>query len=456
MKQNPLLVAVLALVVLGGFVYYTQENPPEPEANTAPLVRVEEETVRQVTVTRPDGETVVVQRNAGEPWTFGAGVSVPADDSAINLMVTNLASLDAARVVQEEATDWAAYGLDGTGQLAVTMEAVEAGPTSIIFGDATPTGSSVYARLAGDSRLYTTFSYARDNFDKSVFDWRDKRFVRVDEDTVASLSVAVGPRSFEFSKDALDWRITDPAELRADRRAVGDLMRELTSAQMRSVLAEGDGAASDEYSVVRPYAVAEIVDASGSHVLTIAEGGPSGYYAKSSDLPGGVYEVPATFAESLDRDLNEFRERDLFDFGFGDLSRIEIRDGDKRATIEKQDSEWILTTDGGRQASSEKVQTLIDALRALSAVGFPANDADAQGRYGLAPPVIEVETTLALGELAPEKVLISDPTAEQVYASRMGEGPTYEVEKSAAEQIREAIDSVLSPDVEEEDVAEEE
>lgn len=456
MKQNPLLVAVLALVVLGGFVYYTQENPPEPESDTVPLVRVEEETIRQVTVEKPGGETVVVQRDADEPWTFGAGVSVPANDSAIDLMVTNLASLDAARIVQEEATDWAAYGLDGTGQLTVTMEAGEAAPTSIIFGDATPTGSSVYVRLEDDSRLYTIFSYARDNFDKTVFDWRDKRLIRVDEDTIASLSVAVGPRSFEFAKDVLDWRITDPADLRADRRAVGDLMRELTNAQMRSVLVEGDASASDEYSVVRPYAVAEIVDDSGSHVLTIAEGGPSGYYAKSSDLPGGVYEVPATFAESLDRELDDFRERSLFDFGYGDLNHIEIRDGDKRATIEKRESEWILTTDGDRQASSEKVQTLIDALRALSAVGFPANDAEAQDRYGLAPPVIEVETTIALGGLAPEKVLISDPTAEQVHASRMGEGPTYEVEKSAAEQIREAIDSVLSPDAEEEEIAEEE
>src|SRR5690606_2006049 len=140
----------------------------------------------------------------------------------------------------------------------------------------------------------------------------------------------------------------EPADIRADRLTVADLERELTSAQMSSVLAEGDEAAVNEYAVTRPYAVAEIVDAEGSHILTIAEGGPSGYFAKSSDLPGGVYEVSESLASSLDKQLDDYRNPNLFDFGFDDLNRIDIRDGQKQATIEKQEQDWKLTTDGNR------------------------------------------------------------------------------------------------------------
>jgi hypothetical protein len=444
MKPNPLLVAVLALVVLGGFVYYTRENPPEPESATVPLIRVEADAIQRVTVAKATGEIVVVERTPDTPWAFGAGVTVPADDAVIDLMVSNLASLDAVRVVQEETTDWGHYGLDG-GQLTVTMNTADALPKSIIFGDSTPTGTSVYVRLADDPRLFTTFSYARDNFDKTVFDWRYKRLVRVDEDSTTSLSVEVGTRKVEFAKDVLDWSFTNPTGLRANRRVVGDLMREIASAQMSSVIAEQDEGAVAEYSITTPYAVAEIIDDSGSHMLTIAKGGPSGYFAKTSDLPGGVYEVPSTFAESLDRDVVEFRERNLFDFGFGDLSHIKLRDGDNRATIEKQDTEWVLTTEGGRQVAAEKVQALIDSLRAVAAISFPADTADAQRRYGLAAPVIEIETAIAMEVLAPEKVLIGDLSAAQVYAARSGEGPTYEIEKAAAEQIRQAIHDVLAP-----------
>lgn len=445
MKQNPLLIAVLVLVVLGGVVYYTRENPPDPESDAVPLVRVSEAVVRKVTVLKPGGETVVVERQADQPWTFGAGVSVPADDSAINLMVTNLASLDASRIVQDETADWAPYGLEGDGLLRVNMETSEGAPKSIIFGEDTPTGSTVFARLDGDPRLFTTFSYARDNFDKTVFDWRDKRLLRVGPDSTTSVSLAIGTRHFKFAKDVGRWQITEPAVLRADRLAVSDLERELTNAQMSSVLAEGDETAVNQYSFARPYAVAEVVDSSGSHVLTIAEGGPSGYYAKSSDLPGGVYEIPESLAASLDKQLEDYRDPNLFDFGFGDLSRIDVRDGAKRATIEKQEQDWKLTTDGGRVVEAEQVQALIDALRNLSAIDYPANDDDAQARYGLAAPAIEAEATLALDDASPEKVILSDSSQPRVYAARVGEGPTYEVEKAAAEQVRQALDAVLTP-----------
>jgi len=444
MKQNPLLIAVLVLVVLGGFVYYTRENPPEPEPDTVPLVRVEEAAIRRVTVLKPGGETVVVQREANQPWTFGNGVAALADDSAINLMITNLATLDASRVVQDGTTDWAPYGLEGDGQLRVTMETSAGDPKSIIFGEDTPTGSSVFARLDGDPRLFTAFSYARDNFDKTVFDWRDKRLLRVSPDTTTTLSLDIGARRLKFAKEGQNWRIVEPAQLRADRLAVGDLERELSSARMSSVLAEGDQAAVSQYSVSRPYAVAEIVDASGSHVLTIAEGGPSGYYAKSSDLPG-IYEAPESLAASLDKDLAAYRERKLYDFGFGDLSRIDVRDGDKRATIERKDDKWLLSTDGGREVAALQVQALIDSLRNVSAIGFPANDDSAQSRYGLGAPVIEAETTLAVDGAIAEKVVISDPAQPQVYAARAGEGPTYEVEKDAIDKVRQAIDDILTP-----------
>ena len=445
MKQNPLLIAVLVLVVLGGLVYYTRENPPQPESDTVPLVRVEEAAIRKVTVLKPGGDTIVVQRETAQPWTFGNGVTALADESAINLMITNLASLDAARVVQEATNDWAPYGLDGDGQLRVTVELSAGNPKSILFGEDTPTGSSVYARLDGDPRLFTAFGYARDNFDKTVFDWRDKRLLRVSADTTATLSLDGGPRRVKFAKVGQKWRIVEPVQLRADQVAVGYLARELSNARMSSVLAEGDAAAVNEYSVARPYAVAEIVDSGGSHVLTLAEGGPSGYYAQSSDLPGGVYETPESLATSLGKDLAAYRESNLFDFGFGDLSRIDIRDGSKRATIEKQEKDWKLTTDGGRVVDVERVQALIDALRNLSAIDYPATDDDAQARFGLGSPVIEAETTLSLEGSAPEKVIVSDLSQQRVYAARVGEGPTYEVEKDAADKVRQALDAVLTP-----------
>ena len=47
-----------------------------------------------------------------------------------------------------------------------------------------------------------------------------------------------------------------------------------------------------------------------------------------------------------------------------------------------------------------------------------------------------------------EKVILSDPAEERVYAARAGEPSVYEIEKAAAEEIQRALDALLSPDEE--------
>ena len=111
MKANPLVIAVPVLAVLGGLVYYTNENPPVEDDDTVSIIDVEEDDVRQAKVVKPDGETITVVRGEDDEWGFGPPLTIPADDSAIGLMITNLASMDADRLVEEQITDWAPFGL---------------------------------------------------------------------------------------------------------------------------------------------------------------------------------------------------------------------------------------------------------------------------------------------------------------------------------------------------------
>ena len=131
---------------------------------------------------------------------------------------------------------------------------------------------------------------------------------------------------------------------------------------MVSVVEEAleEGAApSGKYSFAKPFASVEVVDASGAHTLTIAKGQDDKYHAKSSDLPGGVYEVSSTLAEGLDKPLADFRNKKLFDFGFEDPVSVKLRDGETRIAIEKQDDKWILTSHGDRGDLSFPVVTAI-------------------------------------------------------------------------------------------------
>ena len=443
MKANPLLIAVVLLALLGGAVYYTMENPPEGDDSKPQLVKAEEADITEVTVTKAGQEPITVVRGEDDKWTFGGALSsVPADDSAIGLMITNLASMDADRVVEEQVSDWTPYGLVGDGELSVEVKFKEGDPKKLVFGRQSPTGSNIFARIEGDPKLYTAYNYVKTSFDKTVFDWRDKNLLQVDSASVSRVKLDIAGRSLELDKTGENnWQILQPGPMRGDSFSVGDLARAIEGAQMTSVQAEsGD---SPDVSFARPYATAEVVDAKGAHTLTIAHVGDL-YYAKSSDQPG-VYEISSTTAESLNKNIDDLRNKKLFDFGFSAISKLQVRTGGQSAAITKKDDKWLLSSGGDRELDSEKVQTLIDSLRNLTAIAFPSESAGDHGRYGLTAPAIEAEVQESAEGKAPEKVVVSDPAKDRVYAARVGEGTVYELEKAPAEEIGRALDAVLAP-----------
>lgn len=441
----PLMIALGVLVILGGFVYYTEENPPAFDDDKTPIVDVEQDSIQKIIVTRPDKDPIELQRGEDDKWTFGEPLTIPADEFSVNSMVSSLASMDSDRVVEENVVNWAPYGLTEQGTIQVEAEVKAEGEDDktyrVIFGSDTPTGSGVYARLDGDPRLFTVYSYVKSGFEKEVFDLRDKKLLQVDDDKISRVVLNASGGSIEFGKTGDDaWQILQPQPLRADNFTVGDLVRSVRNAEMMSVLEEGEES-SGEYDFSKPTASVEVVDEGGTHTLTVAADKDNKYYAKSSDLEGGVYEVSSTMAEGLDKKLEDFRNKKLFDFGFKEISKLELRDGGTHVAVEKKEDKWRLTSEDERELDSGKVQTAIDKLRDLTAKSFTSDNEADLGKYGLTAPVIEAKVALAEG--GGDEVVISSPEEDLVYAARAGQPSTYEVEKSAVEAIQQAIKELL-------------
>ena len=445
MKANPLVIAVVALAVLGAAVWYTRENPPPDEDAAPKIVDVEEDAVRRVTVRRQGQDPITLERGEDDEWRFGGGLDIAADDSAVGLMVSSLASLNADRVVSENVVEWGPYELEDA-PLSVAFDLAEGGG-EVRFGRETPTGSGVFARLAGDPRLFTVYSYNKTSFEKSVFDLRDKRLLRLDEDSISYVTVRAGGHELGFRREDGDWRIEEPMTLRADDFAVGDLARAIRTAEMTEVLAEGDESA--EYSFRTPVATVEIVDGNGTHELVVAKTDDV-YFARSS-AQEGVFEVGSTFAESLDKPVADFRDKKLFDFGYSDPAKIEVRAGDLLVTLSDAEDKWLLESDGGREVDGVKVQTLLDRLRGLTATDFPSDRAEDQQRFGLQDAEIEATVTPEGEDATPERVLVSSADGTPVYAVREGEPSTYQIEPSAAGNIRRAVEDLLEEPQEEGD-----
>jgi len=130
----------------------------------------------------------------------------------------------------------------------------------------------------------------------------------------------------------------------------------------------------------------------------------------------GVYKIASSVTDALNKKLEDLRNKKLFDFGWSDPQKLEVRDGEVRLTIEKKGDKWLRADAGNKELPSDKVQSLIDNLRNLSSKAFTADEAPAQAKYGLGKPVADAKVTSDDGKRV-ERVLIAAGPESKHYAA---------------------------------------
>jgi hypothetical protein len=436
MKFRGLLAAAAVLAVLGGTVWWSNKKQASGDASktgdasSPKMLTIPEDQIREVRLKKTGSETTVLKKGDDGKWQIAEPQPLRADQDSVTSMVSTLSSLSADKVVEEKAADLAAYGLS-TPIMDVAVVKKDGGAANLLIGDETPTGSGSYAKVASDPRVFTIASYTKSNLDKTANDLRDKRLLTFDSEKLARLNVRAKGQDVEFGKNAQnDWAILKPRTLRADGSQVEELIRKLKDAKMdTSVSAEDAKKAAAAYGSAAGVAVVTVADPSGNQTLEIRRDKDKNYYAKSS-VVDGVHKAPADLGDGLDKKLDDFRNKKLFDFGWSDPTKVDIRTPAATVSYSKSGEKWMA---GARQMDSSSVQGLIDKLRDLSATAFPESG-------GGGALVLEATVTSNDGKRV-EKVAVTK-NGDKYYAKREGEPSIYELDAKAAEELQKAAGEV--------------
>lgn len=425
MKPKGLLIAVVLLAVLGGLVWWSNRKEAAKaskgtDSATTKILTIPEDQFQEIRIKKLTGEVNHLSRESGK-WRMTEPKPLPADQDAVSSMVTSLASLNADKVIEEKADDLKPYGLtDPT--LTVTIKRKDGKSDELLIGDDTPTGSGAYAKLPNDPRVFTIASFTKSSLDKRPDDLRDKRLLSFDQDKLTRVELQAKGSAVEFGKDAQnEWQIVKPRPLRADSSAVNGMVDKLRDAKMDLTATED---ATKGFAAGTKVAVAIVTDASGTHTLEVRKDKDKNYFAKSSGVEG-MYKIATDVGDALDKGLDDFRNKKVFDFGFSDPGKVDV----KGASYSKSGDKWM---SGSKTMDNGTVQTLIDKLRDLAATKFPA--------AGGGEPVFEATVTSNSGKRV-EKVTIRKQGA-QYFAQRDGEPSIYELDAKAVEDLEKAASDV--------------
>jgi Domain of unknown function (DUF4340) len=428
MKNSGLIIAAVVLAALTGVLYWSNHHPPSDSTAKASLdtppkiLSLKQEDISKIEIKKKGGEALDLAKDGGGKWQIAAPKLLGADQEAVSSLLYAVSTLNGERLVDDKAGDVTQYGL-AQPSLELDVTTKNGKPQKLLLGDDTPAGSAVFAKLDGDPRVFTIASYNKTSIDKTANDLRDKRLLTVDFDKLSQIELATKKQDIEFGRNKQEWQIIKPKPLRADNFQVEEIVRRLRDAKMDLSSTDTDAKkAAAAFASGTQVATAKVTDSASTQELQIRKN-KHDYYAKSTAVPG-FYKVASDLGKEVDKNLDDFRNKKLFDFGYDDPNKIEIHDGAKAYFLTKGGQDWWSAD--SKKMESSSVQALIDKIRELSASKFVDS--------GFTSPSIEVTFTSSEGKHV-EKVLISK-SGDAYIAKRENEPALYQLDSSSVADLQ--------------------
>jgi len=436
---------VLFAILLGllGYIYFYEMKRPGPTEQAEQKQKVfaiAADKIDEIQVKAASGERTVLKKASGT-WSIVDPVATKADESEATGLVTNLASLEVQRVIDENPADVAQYGLASPRVEVAFKTAGQAEPARLFIGDKTATGGEIYARRLSEKRVFLISSFLDTTFNKGTFDLRDKTILAFERDKVDEVEIASKDLRLAFAKVADRWTLTSPVAARVDPTAVEGVVGRLQTLVMKSLVAaevaDGDLA---KYGLDKPALTATVGAGSARATLAIGKADETGNLYARDLSRRAVVTVEAVLADELKKKADDYRPKEVFEFRSFNATRLEITRGTSTVAFER-----VTTKDGApkwqrlnppKDVATTEVEGLLAGVSALTVERY----VDAKTRTGADAPVAIVVAKFEDGKK--EERVVFGKIGNEVFAVRAGEPGAAKVDATKFDDTMKLVDSV--------------
>lgn len=429
---------IVLIVVLGGliaYIYFVDANKPAAgtETKDKPFT-VAADQIEEFQLKSETGETSRVQKT-GEAWQLVEPQPTEADATAMSTLATQLTSVEIQRVVDESPADLAQYGLNPPRiDVGFRMKG-EKDFRHLLVGAKTPTGGDLYAKKPEETRVFLIPSYFESTLNKTPFDLRDKVVLKFEREKADGLEITRGRTTTQYVRTGVAWGVARPVALRADYAALEGLVTRLSSLQMHKIVAS-DTTDLRQYGLDTPAYTVSVLSGSSRATLLIGKQGEDGLYAKDVSRPL-IFTLEQSITEDLQKDVAEYRRKDMFDSRSFTANRIEVQRGSETLAFEKSksaDGKEAWKNAAGKDVELAKVEDLLAKFSNMRAQSF-----EAAANPALKMPVLTA--TVRFDENKTETVTFARAGAE-VLGSRADEPGTAKLEPPLFEETIKVLDSL--------------
>jgi hypothetical protein len=269
-------------------------------------------------------------------------------------------------------------------------------PKRILLGEKTPANSGVYAKFPAGNRVFLVGTALETAADKSTFDFRDKAALTFDQTKVTSLELASTAQTIRLEKTGEDWKLVKPVQAPADFVSVNGVLGQLQSAQMTG-LKERPEELKDlkQYGLDKPAVVATIGMGASAMKFELGKEADAGSVWGRDPSRAAVFSINNGVAMELQKTVNDFRRKEVFDFRPFNTTRFEITRGKDtrvfervKGTGENAVDTWKQVAPAGKTVDSSNLEGALLDFSNLRAENFVPTAGAATGHNNPAAVIV--------------------------------------------------------------------
>jgi hypothetical protein len=385
---------VLLAFLLGGWLVVTERRDEVRVSGADGSVRFRRLDPREVISVEILRSNVAIRlERTNSTWFLRAPIHYPVQSTSVERLLETLGNLVprshlSGTEVTSQRGALAAFGLERPNVLTIRTRE---GMNILRLGGRTPLGSQIYLQQVGQDGVFTADAALLEALPDSTEDWRDRRLF--DADGLAFDRVEIlGDTEFEAALTTNGtWSLVRPLVARANDDQIRRLLTDAADTRVLAFLSDALTVSADEHGLTRP--TAQMVLKRGTQeVLRLQFGREStnaqGQIAVRRSDFGNIVRITNSILESLRRPLAAYRDRRLMPSIAG-LERLEVKAGGEPFTLQKQGTNWWVTTPRRFPADGPWVRETFQRFMRLRIEDFLDDLGTDPARYGLADPARE-------------------------------------------------------------------
>ncbi len=419
MKPKNTLALLAAFAVIFGFIWFWEKDWATTQGaaeNAGRVVQFDRDKINAITI-RNTGATIELRKTKDGAWTMEKPLKDRADAGAITQLFTAAEALksealasDAKGATKDQLKE---FGL-ANSETRVTFSG-GAKLVELLFGKDAAVEGRLYVRLDGSNVVHVIGTDLKNLVTKKADDFRDQKLTNLAATQVGKVVIKTAAGEIELGKKDQHWSLARPLKARGDDQKIGDLIAQVTNAQVSSFAADASNLAANGLQEPRGTVTLFTEGSDQPVVLQIGAATEKDKVYVKLSTRDAVCVVPKTIETLLDTKPNDLRDQQLLRVEADIVDRLTIEGaGKEKIVVARRGESWVRKVGDKNQLINAGAATrLLNELRAQKVSAFVADLATELPKYGLDQPAV--------------KVTLSSYASENTAETKAGERPIVSV-----------------------------